>query len=90
MELLKGACNKAEQDAIVSEVTRLGITVLQATNEQSSLAITLLRDYHLSNSMDIADAINAAIAISTGTELLSSNKKHYSPIKGLKYREYCP
>ena len=90
MELIKGARSKAEQNAIISEINRMGIQVLHASEEQSALAITLLKDNHLSNSLDIADALNAAIAISTGTELLSSNKKHYGPISGLKYREFQP
>jgi len=88
MELIRGARDKAEQKAIISEITRHGIQILHSSAEQSALAITILRDYHLDNSLDIAVAINAAIAISTGNELMSSIKKHYGSINGLKYIEY--
>ena len=90
MELLKGARSRAEQNAIISELILLDIHVLHSTEEQSALAITILRDYCPSTSLDIADAVNAAIAISTGNELLSANKKHYCSIKGLKYVEFQP
>jgi len=90
MELLAGARDKSEQKAIISEVSKLGIQVMHASPEQSALAITIMRDYRLSDHIDIADAINAAIAISTGSELLSSKKKHYLPINGLKYVEFQP
>jgi len=90
MELLKGARDKAELKDIISEISRLKIKVLQASPEQSTLAITIMRDYHLRNSLDIADAINAAIAISTGSELLSANTKHYSMINGFRFVEFQP
>ena len=90
MELIKGARDREEQKAIIAEITRSGIQILHSSSEQSALAITIMRDNHLNNSLDIADAINAAIAISTGNELLSSNKKNYGPIIGLKFVEYKP
>ena len=88
MELIRGARDKTEQKAIISEITRLGIQILHSSAEQSALAITILRDYHLDNAVQIAGSINAAIAISTGNELMSSNSKHYGSISGLKYVEF--
>ena len=90
MELIKGARDRVEQKAIVSEITRLGIQILHSSAEQSALAITILRDNYFESLLSIADAINAAIAISTGNELLSANKKCYGSISGLKYVEYQP
>lgn len=90
LELLQGARSRAEQNKIVAEINRLEVTVLHATQEQSALAITVFRDYHLSSSLDIADAINAAQAMSTGQALLSSNKKHYGSIKELRYKVFKP
>ena len=90
MELLKGARNKSELNEIIEEIKRKEIKVLHASAEQSALAISILRDYHLSNSFDIADAINSAVALGIGEELLSSNARHYSAIKGLKFVEFHP
>jgi predicted nucleic acid-binding protein len=90
MELIKGARNKRELNALTQEIRTKEVRIIHASEETSALAVSLFRENHLVNAMDIGDAINAAIAISRNESLLSANKKHYGALKGLKYVEYRP
>jgi predicted nucleic acid-binding protein len=90
MELIKGVRDKRELDVLTREIQTKGVRVIHASEETSALAVRILKENHLANSMDIADAINAAIAISHNEPLLSANRKHYAPLKGLRYIEYQP
>ena len=90
MELVKGARNKQELNALTWEIKSKNVTVIHASDATSALSLSLLKENHLVNSMDIADAVNAAIAIARNEPLLSANRKHYGAVKGLKYVEYQP
>jgi predicted nucleic acid-binding protein len=84
MELVVGCRNKAELQNLSKMLEQFVIVPL--TPEISASAVTLLKSYRLSHGLLIADALIAATALIAGRVLVSGNAKHFSMIKGLKFR----
>lgn len=84
MELVVGCRNKVELRNLSVLLERF--TVVPLTPETTTSAIKLLKAYRLSHGLLIADALIAATALVVGRVLVSGNSKHFSMIKGLKFR----
>ena len=75
MELILGATNKADLNAISKKINRFGVLLI---NEAINLrAIDLVQTYRLSHGLALADAIIAATAIQTELELFTYNTKDF-------------
>ena len=86
MELIIGCRNKKELKSLEHFLKRFEIISL---NEQiSDTAADLLKTYRLSHGLVIPDALIAATAIATDTQMVSKNKKDYRFIKNLKLLPY--
>ncbi|MBU1340280.1 MAG: type II toxin-antitoxin system VapC family toxin [Proteobacteria bacterium] len=86
MELIIGCRNKKELKSLEHFLQRFEIISL---NEQiSDTAADLLKTYRLSHGLLIADALIAATAIVTNTQLISKNQKDYRFIEELDLLEY--
>lgn len=59
-------------------------TLLPITSEITRQAIIIIKTYKLSNGIGILDAFIAATAMVSGYSLVTSNSKHFLPIKGLE------
>jgi len=86
MELIIGCRNRTELQILEQFLQRFEIIKL---NEAiSDRAIALLREYRLSHSLLIADALIAATAIVIDAHLLSKNQRDYRFIQGLNLLPY--
>ena len=88
MELILGATNKADLNAISKKINRFGVLLI---NEAINLrAIDLVQTYRLSQGLALADAIIAATAIQTELELFTYNTKDFKFISKLSlFRKKC-
>lgn len=86
MELIVGCRDKKELKSLERFLQRFEIIRL---NEQiSNIAVELLKTYRLSHGLLIADALIAATAIVTNTQLISKNQKDYRFIEKLDLLDY--
>ncbi len=81
-EIYQGAKNK--NDLIKWEKLFNNFNILPITEEISILGIGLLRQYRLSHSLHILDALIAATAKNHNLTLKTGNIKHFRFIKDLK------
>ena len=84
MELLQGARNRNEMDAIKKEFNEMGVHIIPINARISSAAANLVEEYTLSHSMEMADALIAGTCLENNEELLTANDKHYRMIDNLE------
>lgn len=90
MELLQGARDKHEVKAIKSFLTDMGFGTLPLSENIGHRASIYMEEYGLSNSMAMADALIAAMAIEANETLLTGKDKHYKPIRQLELKRFRP
>jgi predicted nucleic acid-binding protein len=83
MELLRGAKDMREAQAIKASLVELGIRVLPLAEEIGARALAYIEKYSLSDGLGLADALIAATAVEADEPLLTANYKHFKCIKGL-------
>ncbi len=81
MELINGCRNKAELARL--QVFLLGLPILWASEADCQRGLEFLRDYHLSHSLGLVDALIAATALGQGASLCTFNVKHFAAVPGL-------
>jgi len=82
MELIEGCRNRRELTATVGFLREFKL--LHLSKQVSQKAIALIERYKLSHGLLIPDAIIAATAIMTNSELCSRNARHFEMVEGLK------
>ena len=82
MELLVGCRNRAELQRLERFLRRF--TMLDLTESIGQSAVALLRQYRLSYSLLIIDALIAATALVHGETLYTKNVRHFRMIPGLR------
>jgi predicted nucleic acid-binding protein len=90
MELLQAAKNKEQHRNTMDFVASLGFVVLPLSETIGHRALIVLEGYALSHGLRAGDAIIAATAVDNNMTLVSSNAKHFRPIKGLKFKAFKP
>lgn len=90
MELLQGLRNKDELRVLRRAIRFWKADVVQIDVDISNRATFLVEEYALSHSMQMADALIAATALSLGTTLITANDRHYRPVEGLDLRIFRP
>ncbi len=85
MELLQGARNAVESQRIKMFLTDGGFDVLPLTANIGHRALIYIEEYSRSAGLRVADAIIAATAVENNLPLVSGNKKHYKPLKDLRF-----
>ncbi len=88
MELLQGARNAVEAQKIKAFLTDGGFEVLPLTENIGHRASIYVEQYARSSGLRAADAIIAATAVENDFLLVSGNKKHYKPIKELRFKAF--
>ncbi|HXV18824.1 MAG TPA: type II toxin-antitoxin system VapC family toxin, partial [Candidatus Omnitrophota bacterium] len=84
MELLQGARNQADMRIIKSFLSEVDFETLPLTENIGHRALIYIEEYALSSGLRSADALIAATALENGLALVTSNQKHFKPIKELK------
>jgi predicted nucleic acid-binding protein len=85
MEILQGARNKQEQQALVHELSRYWVAHLESGDTLQ--AFSWCEAFHLSHGVGIFDCLIAAVAVRLGKTLYSFNLKHYQVIPNLDVRQ---
>ena len=84
MELIQGIRNKKELNILRKALKAWNAKVIYITEEISVKAMFYIEQHYLSHSLQLADALIAATAVSNGLVLLTGNDKHYKMIKNLQ------
>ena len=84
-ELYFGARNKLELQAIEKDLQQLSLLPIQLPI--STMATQLVKDYALSHTLGLPDALIAATAIYHDIELFSLNKKDFRFLKNVRLFE---
>jgi predicted nucleic acid-binding protein len=90
MELVQGMKNKKELTLLRKTLRNWDAKILYITEDISAKAMFFVEQYYLSNSIEIADALIGATAISNGLKLLTGNRKHYKILKDLELEIFSP
>ena len=88
MELIQGAKNKREAQAIDKTLKNMEVLRLPITSSISEHAVSLVRRYFHSHSMQLADALIAATALEHGLGLATGNIKHFEVVEKLQLHPY--
>ena len=90
MELLQDANDKTQHTQIIGFLKQFSFVVLPLSENIGHRASIYVEEYSLSHSIRAGDAIVAATALENGLELMSANRKHFKPIKELKWKVFKP
>lgn len=90
MELLQSAKNKNQHKYIKDFLYSYGFIVLPFTENIGHRASIYIEEYTLSSNLRAGDAIIAATATENNMTLVSSNAKHFKPIKDLRLKVFRP
>lgn len=90
MELVQGMRNKKELALLRKALKSWNTKIIYITEEISSKAMFYVEQRYLSHSVQLADALIGATAVSHGISLLTSNDKHYKIIKEIKLSKFKP
>ncbi len=90
MELVQGLRNKRELTLFRAAVNNWNAKILQVNEDISTMAMFLVEQHYLSNSLFLADALIASTALTNGLTLLTANIKHYKIINNLNLKRFRP
>ena len=90
MELVQGMRNKNELASLRKALKSWNTKIIYITEEISSKAMFYIEQHYLSHSMQLADALIGATAVSHGISLLTGNAKHYKILKEIEISRFRP
>jgi hypothetical protein len=90
MELVQGMRDKNELNNLRRALNAWGSKILYISEEISVKAMFFVEQHFLSHSIQLADALIGATAISHGLPILTGNDKHYKIIKDLQIKKFRP
>lgn len=90
LELLQSAKNRQQQDYVQDFLSSFGFVSLPLTENVGHRALIYIEAYSLSHGLRAGDAIIAATAAENNMVLVSSNAKHFRPIRGLRLKVFKP
>ncbi len=82
IELLKGSENKKQQSILIRNLE--SVSVLDFDERVSIRSIELIKNYHLSHNLHLADSIIAASSLVFDIELFTYSLKDFKYITGIK------
>ena len=88
IELMQGVQNKSELKILQKHLKKWSTEIIQINESVSTRAMFFIEDYHLSHSIELADAVIAATAIDSHEVLLTGNDKHYSFIPNIRISKF--
>jgi predicted nucleic acid-binding protein len=90
MELVQGMRNKNELNNLRMALHGWNTKILYISEEISIKAMFFVEQHYLSHSIQLADALIGATAISHGLPILTGNDKHYRIIKDIQIKKFRP
>jgi predicted nucleic acid-binding protein len=90
MELVQGMRDKNELNNLRKALYAWGSKILYISEEISVKAMFFVEQHFLSHSIQLADALIGATAISNGLPILTGNDKHYKILKDLQIKKFRP
>jgi len=90
MELLQTAQNSEQHHTTKDFLSRLGFEVLPLTETIGHRALIYVEAYTLAHGLRAGYALIAATAVENNLTLVSSNKKHFKPIRELRLKPFLP
>ena len=88
MELVQGMRNKNELNTLRRALHVWNSKILYITEEISVKAMFFVEQHYLSHSIQLADALIGATAISYGLPILTGNDKHYKILKDIRIKKF--
>ena len=90
MELVQGMRNKNELNELRKALRIWNTKIIYINEDISSKAMFYVEKYSLSHSVEIADALIAATAVTNALPLLTGNDKHYNVISDIEIKIFRP
>ena len=90
MELVQGMRNKQELTLLRKALKNWETKIIYITEEISSKAMFYVEQHYLSHSVQLADALIGATAVSHGEFLVTGNVKHYKIVKEINLTKFVP
>ena len=90
MELVQGMRNKKELNSLRQALHSWNATILYISEEISAKAMFAVEQHFLSHSLQLADALIGATAITHGLPVLTGNDKHYKTMKEVQIKKFRP
>lgn len=90
MELVQGMRNKNELSTLRKALKSWRTNIIYITEEISSKAMFYVERHYLSHSMQLADALIGATAVSHDIPLLTGNAKHCKTVKEIQLSKFTP
>ena len=90
MELVQGMRNKNELNSLRQALNIWKTPIVYISEDISAKAMFFVEQHFLSHSLQLADALIGATAISCGEPILTANDKHYRILKDLKIEQFRP
>ena len=90
IELVQGMRNKDELNCLRQTLKGWETKLLYISEEISAKAMFYVEQHYLSHSLQLADALIGATAVSYGLPILTGNDKHYKIIKQVQIKVFRP
>jgi predicted nucleic acid-binding protein len=90
IELAQGMRNMKELSALMRQLSRWNVDIIQISKNISTRAMIYLEEYFMSNAMELADALIAATCVDSSEQLLTANDRHYRHIPNIHIRKFSP
>lgn len=90
IELVQGMRNKNELNNLRKALRGWSTQILYISEEVSAKAMFYVEQHFLSHSMQLADALIGATAITYGFPILTANDKHYKVLQDIQIKKFKP
>jgi len=90
MELVQGMRNRAELDNLRKALLVWNSKILYVSEEISIKAMFFIEQHYLSHSIQLADALIGATAVTHGLHILTANDRHYRVLKDVQIKKFRP
>ena len=90
IELVQRMRNKKELNILRKSIKDWNAKIIYITEEISTKAMFYVEQHYLSHSLQLADALVSATAVSNGLPLLTGNDRHYKVINNLRLKTFRP
>jgi predicted nucleic acid-binding protein len=90
MELVQGMRNKKELNNLRKALLAWNSKILYISEEISVKAMFFVEQHYLSHSIQLADALIGATAVTYGLPILTGNDKHYKILKDIQIKKFRP
>ena len=90
MEYVPFCQNKKELKNFEQLLEALHFKIYEIDNTISTNARRYVKQFALSHSVEMGDALIAATAIKYDEDICTGNIKHFEPVKGIKIHRYIP